>query len=248
MPTPYETTATGNAGIRNRVKSTSGSRRWRWRRRNTHPSRHPPRGGLRIIRKALLGQRFDCIYQREDRCQRQNRARRVGGPGVDVTELRQDPRPEHEQRDHHRQVDEKHRSPPEELQHDPADGRSGDPAERETGDPDPDGGTALLCMGNIVRISDSVEGASVAAATPRTARAAINISALVEYAAAVEVQPNATAPISNSAPTADAVAETAHRDQTSREHESVDVDDPQQFGAAWLEVRAREWEAQGAAR
>jgi hypothetical protein len=51
---------------------------------------------------------------------------------------------------------------------------------------------------NMFRISDSVEGASVAAATPRSARATMSISALVEKAASTEAAPNAAAPISSS--------------------------------------------------
>jgi hypothetical protein len=48
---------------------------------------------------------------------------------------------------------------------------------------------------NMFRIRESVEGASVAPATPSSARAAISISALVESAASTEEAPNAAAPI-----------------------------------------------------
>ena len=51
---------------------------------------------------------------------------------------------------------------------------------------------------NIVRISDSVDGISVAPATPSSARAAISIAALVENAASTETAPNAAPPISSS--------------------------------------------------
>ena len=47
-------------------------------------------------------------------------------------------------------------------------------------------------------MSDSVDGASVAPATPRSARAAISISALLENAATTDAAPNAAAPISRS--------------------------------------------------
>src|SRR6266545_363226 len=58
----------------------------------------------------------------------------------------------------------------------------------------------VRCRGssNMPRISDSVDGASVAPARPSRARAAISISALVEYAASTEVRPKAVAPISSS--------------------------------------------------
>ena len=51
---------------------------------------------------------------------------------------------------------------------------------------------------NMLRISESVEGASVAPATPSRAREAISISGLDEKAATTEAPPNAAAPISSS--------------------------------------------------
>jgi hypothetical protein len=50
----------------------------------------------------------------------------------------------------------------------------------------------------MLRINDSVDGASVAPATPRRARATISISALVEKAANSEAAPKAAAPIRSS--------------------------------------------------
>jgi hypothetical protein len=47
----------------------------------------------------------------------------------------------------------------------------------------------------MLRISDSVEGASVAPATPSAAREAISISGLDENAATTEAPPKAPAPI-----------------------------------------------------
>ena len=51
---------------------------------------------------------------------------------------------------------------------------------------------------NMLRISDRVEGARVAPATPSRARAAISVSGVVENAASTEAAPNAAAPISRS--------------------------------------------------
>ncbi len=51
---------------------------------------------------------------------------------------------------------------------------------------------------NMLRISDRVDGISVAPATPSTARVAISISALVENAASTDATPKAAAPISSS--------------------------------------------------
>ena len=50
----------------------------------------------------------------------------------------------------------------------------------------------------MLRISDRVDGASVAPAIPSSARVAISISALVENAAITEATPNAAAPIMRS--------------------------------------------------
>ena len=51
---------------------------------------------------------------------------------------------------------------------------------------------------NMLRIRDIVEGASVAPATPSSARVAISIAALVEYAAISDAAAKAAAPISSS--------------------------------------------------
>ena len=58
----------------------------------------------------------------------------------------------------------------------------------------------VRCRGsrNMLRISDRVDGATVAPASPSRARAAISIPALVDQAASTEVAPNAAAPIKSS--------------------------------------------------
>ena len=48
---------------------------------------------------------------------------------------------------------------------------------------------------NMLRMSESVDGASVAPATPSSARAAISIPELLERAARTEATPKAAAPI-----------------------------------------------------
>jgi hypothetical protein len=53
---------------------------------------------------------------------------------------------------------------------------------------------------NMFRIRDRVEGTRVAAATPRRARAAINIPALVESAATIDAMPTTSAPLGNLSP------------------------------------------------
>ena len=49
----------------------------------------------------------------------------------------------------------------------------------------------------MLRISDRVDGASVAPAIPSTARAPISIQVLVEKAASTDATPNAAAPSSS---------------------------------------------------
>ena len=50
----------------------------------------------------------------------------------------------------------------------------------------------------MLRIRDRVDGASVAPATPSSARVAMSISALRENAASTDAAPNAAAPIMSS--------------------------------------------------
>ena len=51
---------------------------------------------------------------------------------------------------------------------------------------------------NMLRMSERVDGAMVAPATPNTARETINIAALRENAARIDAAPNRTAPIKSS--------------------------------------------------
>ena len=87
-------------------------------------------------------------------------------------------------------------------------------------------------------MSDSVDGASVAPAMPRRARLTISISALVENAASSDSDAERGGTDEEQLATADPVAERAHRDEEARDHEAVDVDDPEQLGAARLQVLA----------
>src|SRR5438034_344565 len=74
----------------------------------------------------------------------------------------------------------------------------------------------VRCCGsrNMLRIKDRVDGASVAPATPSSARVAISISAVVENAAITEATPNAAPP---------SLTEPQHAQRTAR-------DVPQQDG------------------
>src|SRR5438093_613462 len=99
----------------------------------------------------------------------------------------------------------------------------------------------VRCCGsrNMLRIKDRVDGASVAPATPSSARVAISISVVVENAAITEATPNAAAANQEKPAAADAIAQRAHRDQRSGDQEAVDVHDPQELRAAGLQRRTQ---------
>src|SRR6266516_2368591 len=85
----------------------------------------------------------------------------------------------------------------------------------------------------MFRINDSVEGARVAAAMPRSARAAISMAAVVESAARIEPIPNARAPASNRRRRPIRSPRLPiHRDEESGQQETIDVDHPQQLWTA----------------
>ena len=86
--------------------------------------------------------------------------------GVGVAVLGQHDRPEHEQQRHHRHAEQEHRAPPEVLEQEPAEHRTDRAAGRERRDPDADRDRALRGSWNMLKISDSVDGASVAPAMP----------------------------------------------------------------------------------
>ena len=92
---------------------------------------------------------------------------------------------------------------------------------------------------NMLRIRESVEGASVAAARPSSARVTISISTLVEKAASTERDAEGSGPDEEQPAAADTVAERAHRDQEAGQHEAVDVGDPEKLGARGLEIRGQ---------
>ena len=122
---------------------------------------------------------------------------------------------------------------------DPAQQRPDRAAHREAGDPDAD---RRPCAGrgsrNMLRISDSVDGARVAPAMPSSARVAISIPALVENAASTDATPNAAAPISSRRRRPIRSPRVPIVISEPGDQEPVDVDDPEQLRAAGPQVRA----------
>ena len=97
----------------------------------------------------------------------------------------------------------------------------------------------VRCRGsaNRPRMSDRVEGASVAPAMPSSARAAISCSALREPAASAEAMAKAAAPISSRGRRPTRSPRGAHGDQQPGDQEAVDVHDPQELGGAGCDLR-----------
>jgi hypothetical protein len=89
---------------------------------------------------------------------------------------------------------------------------------------------------NMLRINERVDGISVAPAMPSSARAAISISGVEENAANPEARAKAAAPTSNSRRRPIRSPSVPIVSRNPGDQEPVDVDDPQQLGAAGLEI------------
>ena len=89
----------------------------------------------------------------------------------------------------------------------------------------------------MLLISESVDGASVAAERPSSARATISISADGRERGQDRCKAERNGADQKQLAPADAVAERAHGDQRAGNHEAVDVDDPEQLRRRRLQVR-----------
>ena len=86
--------------------------------------------------------------------------------------------------------------------------------------------------------SERVDGASVAPATPRMARARMSIPALLAKAAKIEAKAEGDRADHQELAPPDPVAKRAHHDQRAGDEKAVDVDDPEELGGARLQVGA----------
>ena len=86
-----------------------------------------------------------------------------------------------------------------------------------------------LGSGKMLRISDSVDGISMAPKKPSAARPAISHSALGANAVAAETAAKPDAADQQQPAAADPVAQAAHRDQQSGQDQGIGVHDPQQL-------------------
>ena len=95
------------------------------------------------------------------------------------------------------------------------------------------------CLGtwNIGRISESVDGPSIAAPTPIRPRQTIRLVAFTDSAAPIDASPKTAAPRGSSAPAAEPIGQHTHGQQQTGDQEHVDVGDPQQLGRARSQVR-----------
>ena len=90
---------------------------------------------------------------------------------------------------------------------------------------------------NMLRIRESVDGASVAPATPSSARVGDQHLGAGRERGEHRGRAERRSADQQQLAAADAVAERAHGDQGAGDQEAVDVDDPQQLGAAWASGR-----------
>ena len=138
---------------------------------------------------------------------------------------------------HHRQRDQEDRAPPELLeQH-----ARRRPARWRCPPRTPRSRSAIALARspgswNMLKISDRVDGAIVAPAMPSSARLAISISGLDEMADRIEIRPKAPAPTSSSLRRPTRSPTRTHRHEEPGHREPVDVDDPQELGAARTQV------------
>ena len=189
-----------NVGIRKSRRSSIGSASVRWRRTNSDAGRErrAASDGERQEARGRPGR--PASARRSPRGPRRARGRRSAGRAGPrrVAVLGQHDRAEDQQQGHHRHARSGTPSPTRSARAARRRGRADRAAGRERRDPDADGAGALPGSSNMLKISDSVDGARVAPAIPSSARLAMSISGVVENAARIETAPNAAAPISSS--------------------------------------------------
>ncbi|CAM5235676.1 hypothetical protein STENM327S_03813 [Streptomyces tendae] len=126
----------------------------------------------------LGGQLLEAVDHGQDRRHRQRDAQQVEAAGGGVPGLREQHRTEDQQQGHRGQVHQEDRAPPEVLHEDAAHHRAErDPGRHHPG-PQPDRLRPLGGVGEHRAASAIVDGIRVAPPMPRTARAAIRVSAL----------------------------------------------------------------------
>ena len=163
---------------------------------------------------------------------------RSSRPAFGSLVLGQHDRSEDQQQAHDRQGEQEDRAPPEVLEQDAAEHRADRAAGRERRDPDADRDAPLPRV--LEHAEDERQGrwreggAGDAQQRPADDQ---HLGAGRERREERHGPERGRTDEQELAP-ADAVAERAHRDEEAGDHEPVDVDDPQQLGAARLEVRA----------
>jgi hypothetical protein len=167
-------------------------------------------------------------------------------PGVRVSALGDEDRGEHEERHEHRHRHEEHRAPPEVLEQDAADDRPERGAGREHRRPDGDGEPPLVAVGEDAPQQRQRRGHEHRAEDAhRGARRDQQLGVGRERRERRDGGEPGRADEQHPSPS-ETVAERAHRDEQSRQHERIGVDDPQLLRARGLEVECdrRQREAQ----
>jgi hypothetical protein len=184
--------------------------------------------------RTVDGELFEPEHGGEHRTQRHRCAQEIEAAGIWVPVLGEDPRPEDEKQGHHRQCHEKDRAPPEVLQKKAADHGADSATCGECGDPEANR------PGALVRVWEHVEyqgeggrgdgGTCDAHEGPTRDEPGWSRHEGGNH----RDQPEGRSTYEQQTPSADPIAESAHRDQGPGNQEPVDVDDPQEFRAGGL--------------
>ncbi len=199
-------------------------------------ARAEQRGERHLPGHAVGGRFLDGVHHADHADEGEADADQVPGAGDRVLGLGQQFDADEDQGDHHGEVDEEDRAPPEVLEQGSADDGSDGRAGRGGGAPDADGEAAL--PGVVEDVADQREGGRHQGRAGHAEQGPGDDHHLGAGRVGVEDRDGAEGGGSDEEQllSAYAVAEGAHGHQESGDDEGVDVADPQQLGAGGLEV------------
>jgi hypothetical protein len=204
-----------------------------------HPDRQPGQDAQgRHDDEAVLDKLLQPVDHRQDRDHRQGRGGKVQPSGTRVAVLGQHPRAQHQQDGHHRQRQQEDRAPPEPLQQRPTQHRADRAADREGADPHGDGQRPLPGVLEHVKQQRQRRWRQGRPGDPQQRPGHDQHLGAGGERRQQRDDPEGRGADHQQPAAADAVAEGAHGEQRPGDHEPVDVDDPQQLGAAGLQVGA----------
>jgi hypothetical protein len=186
---------------------------------------------------SVLRELLQAEDHREDGDERHRRAQQIQASWLRIPVLWEQPRAEHEDQAHHRHGEQEHRSPPEELKHQPPEQGADRPAHREAGDPYGDRGLALLWVEEHVADQGQCRGREGRPGQPEQRAGRDQHLGATRERGQHGRHPERDG-TDHQQPPADPIAQRSHRDQGPRDHEPVDVDDPEQLRAGGPQVLA----------